>query len=64
MVREQEAARLRQQMAAELDGEWSLFFRCVAGIIVLVTLVIISPTLGLERDGAPQAIAATKSAPR
>jgi hypothetical protein len=58
MIRESEAARLRQQMAKELEGTWSVFFRCVVGIVVVVTLAIISPTVGLERGAEPQAITA------
>ena len=58
MIREAEAARLRQQMAKELEGTWSVFFRCVVGIIVVGTLVIVSPSVGVERGAQPQAIAA------
>ena len=69
MIREHEAAKLRREMHRELDGAYSIFLKCVVGIVVLFTLVIISPSLGLQRDGqsvsaktAPQAVAA-KAAP-
>jgi hypothetical protein len=62
MIRESEAARLRQQMAKELEGTWSIFFKCVIGIVIVVTLAIISPTVGLERGTQAETIAA-KAAP-
>jgi hypothetical protein len=62
MIRESEAARLRQQMAKELEGTWSIFLKCVVGIIVVVTLAIISPTVGLERGVQPETLTA-KAAP-
>jgi hypothetical protein len=62
MIRESEAARLRQQMAKELEGTWSVFFKCVIGIVIVVTLAIISPTVGLERGTQAETIAA-KAAP-
>jgi hypothetical protein len=62
MIRESEAARLRQQMAKELEGTWSVFFKCVIGIVIVVTLVIISPTVGLERGTQAETLAA-KAAP-
>ena len=62
MIREAEALRLRQQMAKELEGTWSIFFKCIIGIVVVVTLAIISPTVGLERGAQPETIAAKAAA--
>jgi hypothetical protein len=62
MIRESEAARLRQQMAKELEGTWSVFFKCVIGIVIVVTLAIISPTVGLERGTQAETVA-VKAAP-
>jgi hypothetical protein len=62
MIREAEAVRLRREMAKELEGTWSIFLKCVVGIIVVVTLAIISPTVGLERGVQPETLTA-KAAP-
>jgi hypothetical protein len=54
MVSEYEAAKLRREMHEELNGAYTTVVKCAVGIIVLVTLAIVSPTLGLEQNGAPQ----------
>jgi len=54
MVTEYEAAKLRREMHQELDGAYTTLLKCAVGIVVLVTLAIVSPTLGLEQNGVPQ----------
>jgi hypothetical protein len=54
MVTEYEAAKLRREMHKELDGAYTTLLKCAVGIIVLVTLAIVSPTLGVQHDDTPQ----------
>jgi hypothetical protein len=54
MVTEYEAAKLRREMHKELDGAYTTLLKCAVGIVVLVTLAIVSPTLGGEQDATPQ----------
>ena len=54
MVSEYEAAKLRREMHEELNGPYTTLVKCAVGIVVLVTLAIVSPTLGLEQNGVPQ----------
>jgi hypothetical protein len=54
MVSEYEAAKLRREMHEELNGAYTTLVKCAVGIVVLVTLAIVSPTLGLEQNGVPQ----------
>jgi hypothetical protein len=54
MVTEYEAAKLRREMHKELDGSYTTLLKCAVGIVVLVTLAIVSPTLGVQQDAAPQ----------
>jgi hypothetical protein len=64
MIGEQEAMRLRQQMARQLRPEWRLFLKCVAVVVVFATVVITMPMLGPQQDTAQQALAAMKPVPR
>ena len=62
MVSEYEAAKLRRDMQTELDAASTTVFKCAVGILVLVLLASISPTLGLERSIA--LTATSQAAPR
>ena len=62
MVTEYEAAKLRREMHEEMDGPYTTLLKCAVGIVVLVTLAIVSPTLGMQQDSAPQT--ASVSAPK
>ena len=56
MVTEYEAEKLRRDMQSELDDvSMTTVVKCTVGIVVLVVLALVSPTLGLERDGTPHA---------
>jgi len=60
MVSEYEATKLRRDMQSELDGETRTIFKCVVGLLVVVLLALVSPTVGLERDhGSPSPSAQT-----
>ena len=58
MVTEYEATKLRREMHEELDGAYTTLLKCAVGIVVLVTLAIVSPTLGVEHDSSPQTASA------
>ena len=62
MVSEYEAAQLRREMHKELDGAHNIILKCAVGIVVLVTLAIVSPTLGVQQDGTPQTASASAAA--
>ena len=58
MLSEYEATKLRRQMEKELDGASTTLLKCAVGIVVLITLAVVSPTLGVQHDATPQTASA------
>jgi hypothetical protein len=57
MISEYEAAKLRREMENELREPSTTLVRCAIGLLVVVLLAVISPSLGTE-DGAQGAATA------
>ena len=50
MVSEYEAAKLRREMETEMTEPFTILLRCAAGILIIVLLALVSPTLGMIED--------------
>jgi hypothetical protein len=62
MMSEYEAAKLRREMHGELDCGYWVLAKCAVGLVVLVTLAVVSPTLGVDGNGTPQTASASAAA--
>ena len=58
MISEYEAAKLRRDMENELSEPSTMLVRCAIGLLVVVLLAVVSPSLGTA-DGAPGETGAT-----
>jgi hypothetical protein len=61
MISEYEAAKLRRDMEKELHEPSTTLVRCAIGLLVVVLLAAVSPSLGTE-EGANGAAGTTASA--
>ena len=58
MVSEYEASKLRRDMKEELEGSTALL-KCAVGLLVIVLLAVVSPTLGTHDNAAADGAATT-----
>ena len=51
MISEYEATKLRREMENELGEPSAMLVRCAIGLLVVVLLAVVSPSLGTEDGG-------------
>jgi hypothetical protein len=50
MISEYEAAKLRREMEKEMHEPSTTLVRCAIGLLVVVLLAVVSPSLGTQDD--------------
>jgi hypothetical protein len=62
MLTEYESRKLQQEMSRELDATPAAVWKCAAGLVMFVALVIAGSVTDLSRDASGPVAAATQTA--